>query len=79
MFKKVRHKNKSRFRIIAFAVLPLCFAAGFFLSTRIALLLDYKVDFEGKVIVALSLIPLYVWGVLVVNRKLAQKAKAEEN
>ena len=79
MFKKVPFKNKGRFRIITFAILPLCFAAGFFLSIRIALLLGYKVDSEGKVIVALSFIPLYVWGALIVNRKLRQKAKTEEN
>ena len=77
MFKKVPAKYRKRYRMIIFIVLPLCFVVGFFLSSKIVLLLGYKVDIKGFVIVALSYIPLYIWCVFEVNRKLGEKGERD--
>jgi di/tricarboxylate transporter len=73
MLGKIPRERRRRYKIIIFIVLPTCFIIGFLLSTKVALLLDYKVDLKGVIIVTFSLIPLYIMSVLVVNRKLREK------
>jgi len=79
MFKKVPAKYRKRYRIIIFLVLPLCFGVGFFLGTKSFLLLGYRIDLKGKVIVALSMVPLYIRGVFVINRKLREKGERDNS
>lgn len=73
MLGKIPRERRRRYKIIIFIVLTTCFIIGFLLSTKVALLLDYKVDLKGVIIVTFSLIPLYIMSVLVVNRKLREK------
>ena len=73
MWKNIPQEHKRKYSIIIFIVLPICFIVGFFVSTKIALLLNYKVDSKGALIVSISLIPLYIMSVIVVYRKLKEK------
>jgi hypothetical protein len=73
MWQNIPHEHKRRYNVIIFIVLPICFIVGFLVSAKIALLLNYKVDFKGAFIVFISLVPLYVMSVIVVNRKLRKK------
>lgn len=66
-------EHKKRYPVIIFIILPICFMIGFLVSLKIALLLNYKVDSKGAFIVSISLIPLYIMSVIVVNRKLRNK------
>ena len=67
---KLSEQYKNRFKIISFIVLPLCFVIGFFISIKIASLLNYKIDLKGAIFVSLSFLPLYIISVMVVYRKL---------
>ena len=73
MWKNIPQEHKRKYSIIIFVVLPICFIVGFLVSTKIALLLNYKVDSKGALIVSISLIPLYIMSVIVVYRKLREK------
>ena len=73
MWKNIPQEHKRKYSIIIFIVLPICFVVGFLVSTKIALLLNYKVDSKGALIVSISLIPLYIMSVIVVYRKLREK------
>jgi hypothetical protein len=73
MWKNIPQEHKRKYSIIIFIVLPICFIVGFLVSTKIALLLNYKVDSKGALIVSISLIPLYIMSVIVVYRKLREK------
>ena len=73
MWKNIPQQHKRKYSIIIFIVLPICFIVGFLVSTKIALLLNYKVDSKGALIVSISLIPLYIMSVIVVYRKLREK------
>jgi hypothetical protein len=73
MWKNIPQEHKRKYSIIIFIVLPICFIVGFLVSTKIALLLNYKVDSKGALIVSISLIPLYIMSVIVVYRKLRKK------
>ena len=75
MWKNIPQEHKRKYSIIIFIVLPICFIVGFLVSTKIALLLNYKVDSKGALIVSISLIPLYIMSVVVVYRKLREKGK----
>jgi hypothetical protein len=74
MWQNIPQENKRRYSVIVFIVLPICFIVGFLISAKIALLLNYKVDSKGAFIVFLSLVPLYIMSVIVVNRKLKNKS-----
>jgi len=73
MWKNIPQEHKRKYSIIIFIVLPICFIVGFLVSSKIALLLNYKVDSKGALIVSISLIPLYIMSVIVVYRKLREK------
>ena len=73
MWQNIPQENKRRYSVIVFIVLPLCFVIGLLVSVKIALLLNYKVDSKGAFIVSISLIPLYIMSIIVVNRKLRHK------
>ena len=73
MWKNIPQEHKRKYSIIIFIVLPICFIVGFLVSTKIALLLNYKIDSKGALIVSISLIPLYIMSVIVVYRKLRKK------
>jgi len=73
MWKNIPQEHKRKYSIIIFIVLPICFIVGFLVSTKIALLLNYKIDSKGALIVSISLIPLYIMSVIVVYRKLREK------
>ena len=73
MWKNIPQEHKRKYSIIIFIVLPICFIVGFLVSIKIALLLNYKVDSKGALIVSISLIPLYIMSVIVVYRKLREK------
>jgi len=73
MWKNIPQEHKRKYSIIIFIVLPICFIVGFLVSTKIALLLNYKIDSKGALIVSISLVPLYIMSVIVVYRKLREK------
>ena len=73
MWQKIPQEHKRRYNVIIFIVLPVCFIVGLLVSAKIALLLNYTVDSHGAFIVFISLVPLYVMSVVVVNRKLRKK------
>jgi len=73
MWQNIPQEHKRRYSAIIFIVLPICFIVGFLVSAKIALLLNYKVDSKGAFIVFISLVPLYIMSVIVVNRKLRNK------
>ena len=73
MCDKMPEEYRNRYNLIVFIVLPLCFIIGFFLSTKVALLLNFQVDLKGKAFVLLSFVPLYIMCVRVVHRKLREK------
>ena len=73
MWKNIPQEHKRKYSIIIFIVLPICFIVGFLVSTKIALLLNYKIDSKGALIVSISLVPLYIMSVIGVYRKLREK------
>ena len=73
MWQSIPQEHKRRYNVIIFIVLPICFIVGLLVSAKIALLLNYRVDSKGAFIVFISLVPLYVMSVIVVNRKLRKK------
>ena len=73
MWQNIPQEHKRRYNVIIFIVLPICFIVGLLVSAKIALLLNYTVDLKGAFIVFISLVPLYVMSVIVVNRKLRKK------
>jgi uncharacterized BrkB/YihY/UPF0761 family membrane protein len=70
MIEKLSVELKKRFYIIIFLVLPILFLIGFFVSTKIAIALNYRVDALGTIIVIISFIPLYLICIVAVYRKL---------
>ena len=73
MWQNIPQEHKRRYNVIIFIVLPICFIVGLLVSAKIALLLNYRVDSKAAFIVFISLVPLYVMSVIVVNRKLRKK------
>jgi hypothetical protein len=73
MWQNIPQEHRRRYAVIIFIVLPICFMVGFLVSVKIALLLNYKVDSKGAFIVSISLIPLYIMSIIVVNRRLRNK------
>ena len=73
MWQNIPQEHKRRYNVIIFIVLPICFIVGLLVSAKIALLLNYRVDLKGAFIAFISLVPLYVMSVIVVNRKLRNK------
>jgi len=67
---KLSTKLKKRFYIIAFLILPILFLIGFFVSKKIAIILNYRVDAQGIIILIVSYIPLYLICIFAVYRKL---------
>jgi hypothetical protein len=59
--------------MIAFLVLPILFLIGFFVSTKIAVVLNYHVDDRGILFVAFSFVPLYLMCIFTVYRVLLKK------
>ena len=78
MSSKLSVKMKRRFYVIIFLVLPALFLIGFFISTKIAAILKYHVDFRGQLIVAFSFVPLYLMCVFTVYRVLLKKSHGSQ-
>ncbi len=72
MWSKIPEKNKKRFRRTIYIFLPICLLISYFLGTRLIKLLGFRLDPKGLVFVALSLILLYIMGVITVYRKLSR-------
>ncbi len=70
VWKKIPQENRKKFNIIVFLVLPILFLIGFFVSTKIAIILNYRADAQGIIIVIISFIPLYLICIVAVYRKL---------
>jgi len=70
MLEKLSVELKKRFFIIIFLVLPILFLIGFFVSTKIAIVLNYRIDAQGIIIVIISFISLYLICIIAVYRKL---------
>lgn len=70
MQRKLSAELKKRFYIIIFLILPILFFIGFFVSTKIAIILNYRIDAQGIIIVIISFIPLYLICIVAVYRKL---------
>ncbi len=70
MLEKLSVELKKRFYIITLLVLPILFLIGFFVATKIAMVLNYRVDAQGVIIVIISFIPLYLICIVAVYRKL---------
>lgn len=75
MIHKLPEKMKKRFYMIIFIVFPILFSIGFFLSTKIAIILEYHVDSRGILFVTISLIPLYFICIFTVYRVLLKKSQ----
>ena len=78
MSSKLSVRMKKRFYMIAFLVLPILFSIGFFVSIKIAVILNYHVDDQGILFVAFSFVPLYLMCIFTVYRVLSKKSKGEE-
>jgi len=72
MWSKIPEENKKRFRRTIYIFLPICLLISYFLGTKLIKLLGFRLDPKGLVFVALSLIPLYIMGVITVYRKLSR-------
>jgi len=68
---------KKRFYIITFLVLPILFSTGLFISTKIANILNYRVDDRGVLFVAFSFVPLYLMCIFTVYRVLLKKSQED--
>jgi hypothetical protein len=75
MINKLPGKMKKRFYIIVFIVFPVLFSIGLFLSTKIAIILEYHVDSRGILFLVISLIPLYFMCIFTVYRVLLKKSQ----
>ena len=64
--------------MIVFLVLPILFLVGLFLSTKIAVILNYHVDDRGILYVAFSFVPLYLMCIFTVYRVLLKKSKGDK-
>ena len=64
--------------MIAFLALPILFSIGFFVSKKIVVILNYKVDDRGILFVAFSFVPLYLMCIFTVYRVLLKKSQGEE-
>jgi uncharacterized BrkB/YihY/UPF0761 family membrane protein len=69
---------KKRFYMIVFLVLPILFLIGLFVSTKIAVILNYHVDDRGILFVAFSFLPLYLMCIFTVYRVLLKKSQGDE-
>jgi hypothetical protein len=78
MSSKLSVRMKKRFYMIAFLVLPILFLIGFFVSTKIAVVLNYHVDDRGILFVAFSFVPLYLMCIFTVYRVLLKKSQGDE-
>ena len=64
--------------MIIFLVLPILFLIGFFVSTKLAVILNYHVDDRGILFVAFSFVPLYLMCIFTVYRVLVKKSQEGE-
>ena len=78
MSSKLSVRMKKRFYMIAFLVLPILFSIGFFVSKKIAVILNYHVDDRGILFVAFSFVPLYLMCIFTVYRVLLKKSQGDE-
>lgn len=78
MSSKLSVRMKKRFYMIAFLVLPILFSIGLFVSTKIAVILNYHVDDRGILVVAFSFVPLYLMCIFTVYRVLLKKSQEGE-
>jgi hypothetical protein len=78
MSSKLSVRMKKRFYMIAFLVLPILFLIGFFVSTKIAVVLNYHIDDRGILFVAFSFVPLYLMCIFTVYRVLLKKSQGDE-
>ena len=60
MSNKLSNGNRRKFFIISFIVLPILFAIGYYLCTKLAVTLGFYVDRQGLIFVALVLFALYL-------------------
>ena len=77
MSSKLSVRMKKRFYMITFLVLPILFSIGFFISTKIAVILNYHVDDRGILFVAFSFVPLYLMCIFTVYRVLLKKSQED--
>jgi len=75
MSSKLSVRMKKRFYMIAFLFLPILFSIGLFVSTKIAVILNYHVDDRGILVVAFSFVPLYLMCIFTVYRVLLKKSQ----
>ena len=78
MSSKLSVRMKKKFYMIAFLVLPILFSIGLFVSTKIAVILNYHVDDRGILVVAFSFVPLYLMCIFTVYRVLLKKSQEGE-
>lgn len=78
MSSKLSVRMKKRFYMIVFLVLPILFLIGLFVSTKIAVILNYHVDDRGILFVAFSFVPLYLMCIFTVYRVLLKKSQGDE-
>jgi hypothetical protein len=69
---------KKRFYMITFLVLPILFLIGFFISAKIAVILNYHVDARGILFVVFSFVPLYLMSIFTVYRVLLKKSQENQ-
>jgi hypothetical protein len=64
--------------VITFLVLPILFSIGFFISAKIAVILNYHVDDRGILFVVFSFVPLYLMCIFTVYRVLLKKSQEKQ-
>lgn len=69
---------KKRFYMIIFLILPILFLIGFYVSTKIAVILNYHVDGRGILFVTFSFVPLYFMCIFTVYRVLLKKSQENQ-
>jgi uncharacterized BrkB/YihY/UPF0761 family membrane protein len=78
MSSKLSVRMKKRFYMITFLVLPILFSIGFFISVKIAVILNFHVDDRGTLLVAFSFVPLYFMCIFTVYRVLLKKSQENQ-
>jgi hypothetical protein len=58
--RKMNDKNKRHFKLIAYAILPLCCFVGYVLGVLFINLLGFAINYGNMIIIAISFVPVYL-------------------
>jgi uncharacterized BrkB/YihY/UPF0761 family membrane protein len=75
MWMNLTDKNRKRLYLIIFFVLPVCFAISIFVLAKIFYILNIPFETKELILAIVSLVPLYLFCILVVQYRLSKKGK----